>query len=351
MALGVGASRTSASSFRTDPLPARGVDQQVLHVRHAVAGRRDGGHVHVVGPPAGEDVADLLARDQGRGLAPDVPGGEAVATRGSQVGLHLDVRQVRLQRGVRVHHAVHGADPLLDLGRLLAQRREVGAEDPHDDGLAGAGEHLLDALAQVGLHVAVETGIALRRRVDRRQRLVVVDARVHADPVLAEVDAVHLVGEQGLPDVRAAVAHARDLPQVLAGRDGDAGLLRRGRARLAEPVHQEVALLEVGEQLASERSGRPAAPARIVTRAIAIAGCGRRISGREHRPVAALEHPQQRRLPSHQPSSGQQQQAQRRGERQRHDHRHQHGERVRRAPAAGRTTRTAPPGTAPAPPR
>ena len=80
---------------------------------------------------------------------------------------------------------------------------------------------LLDALAQVGLHVAVDARVALDRPLDGRERLVVVGLRADADPVLAEVDAVDLVGEQRLADVRAAVAHAGDLAQVLAGRDRD----------------------------------------------------------------------------------------------------------------------------------
>ena len=59
---------------------------------------------------------------------------------------------------------------------LLAQYLQVVAVDADDDGLLGAGQHLLDALVQVGLDVAVKAGIAVddvlevvqRRRRSRR---------------------------------------------------------------------------------------------------------------------------------------------------------------------------------------
>jgi hypothetical protein len=116
-----------------------------------------------------------------------------------------------------------------------------------------AGQDLLDALAQVGLHVALHPRIAVDGSCDRRERPVVVGVLVDADPVLTEIDAVDLVAEQRLPDVRAAVAHARDPLQVLAGLDRDAVLLLDVRRRLAQPVHEEVALLEVRQQLGPER--------------------------------------------------------------------------------------------------
>ena len=47
-------------------------------------------------------------------------------------------------------------------------------------------------------------------------RLVVVRLRIDADPVLAEVDAEHLVGQERLADMGAEVAHARDGAQFLA---------------------------------------------------------------------------------------------------------------------------------------
>jgi hypothetical protein len=121
------------------------------------------------------------------------------------------MREVGGEVAVGVDDAGDLPDALGDLVGLRPQGLEVGPEDPHDDRLARAGQDLLDALAQVGLHVAVQAGVALDGPVDGGQRLVVVDVLVDADPVLAEVRAVDLVALQRLPDVRAAVAHARDL--------------------------------------------------------------------------------------------------------------------------------------------
>ncbi len=181
--------------------------------------------MHVVRPTAGVDVADFLAGDQSRRLPPDITGGEPIGARGCQVRLDLDVRKVGLERGVRVDHSADVTDPLLDVLGLDAQGREIWSVDPDHDRLAGAGEHLLDPLAEVGLHVAVQAGVDLHCVVNLIQGLVVVDVRAHADPVLTEVHAVDLVGEQGLTDMGPAVADTGDLAEVLAGRDRHPGLL------------------------------------------------------------------------------------------------------------------------------
>ena len=51
-------------------------------------------------------------------------------------------------------------------------------------------------------------GIAVDDRLDLRDRRLVVDRRIEADPELGEVDADDLVGDLGAADVRAEVAHA-----------------------------------------------------------------------------------------------------------------------------------------------
>ena len=87
---GVGARRTSATCSSRTRSPARRVDRELLHVGHAVARRRDAPHVHVVGLAAVEDVADLLAGEQGRGLPADVARLQAVPPRRREVQLDLD---------------------------------------------------------------------------------------------------------------------------------------------------------------------------------------------------------------------------------------------------------------------
>ena len=73
--------------------------------RQAVPRRGDAPDVHVVRLAAAEDVADLLARQQRRGLPADVARLEAVAPCRRQVQLHLDVREllreVRMRRRPR----------------------------------------------------------------------------------------------------------------------------------------------------------------------------------------------------------------------------------------------------------
>ena len=75
--------------------------------------------------------------------------------------------------GVLLGQAVHAEQELLDLGRLLPQDVQVVAVDADDDGLAGAGQDLPDALLQVGLHVAPEARVAVDHLLDLGQRLVV----------------------------------------------------------------------------------------------------------------------------------------------------------------------------------
>src|SRR3990170_8344206 len=52
--------------------------------------------------------------------------------------------------------------------------------------------------------------------------------------------------------MRAAVANARDRPQLLAGSNRDPHLFAYRRARLGYPVHQEVSLFERRKQLLIE---------------------------------------------------------------------------------------------------
>ena len=102
-------------------------------------------------------------------------------------------------------------EALLDVVGQILERRQIRPVDADDDRVARAGEHLADALLEVGLDVAPQTGIAVDDLLDGGERLVVVDRRVDADPVLAEFDAVRLVGDERLADVGAEVADAGDL--------------------------------------------------------------------------------------------------------------------------------------------
>ena len=238
------------------------------------------------------------------------------------------------------------ADPLDDAVGELGEHLRLGSEHAHDDRAARAGQDLLDALAQVGLDVALHARIAVDGALDGGQRLVVVDVLVDRDPVLAEVHAIDLVAEQRLADVRAAVAHAGDLLQVLAGRHRDAVLVLDARRRLRQPVHEEVALLEVRQQLRPQRRVDHQPGERRDERE-ADRRAGPAQDHGEDGAVAALEHAQQRRLlRAH--AAREHDQAQRRASRSARPPSRRARRARRTARAAGRRSPTARSKTAPA---
>ncbi len=226
----------------------RGIDEQVLDVGEAAALLGDAPHDDVVGLAGVEDVADLLAGHVGGGDPPDVAWLDAIRVRLGEVDLDLDLRDADELLGVQVDDPGDLADPLLDVVREVLQDGQIRTVDPDDDRVARARQDLPDAFLEIGLDVTSQARVAVDDFQDRRVCLVVVDARVDADPVLAELDAIRFVGDERLADVGAAVAHARDLAELVARRDGHARLLCDRRAGRRHPVHQEVALLEVREQ-------------------------------------------------------------------------------------------------------
>src|SRR5918995_3668736 len=154
---------------------------------------------------------------------------------------------------MRVDNAGDALYPARDLVCLGAEHIEVGAIDAHDDGFARARQYLPDPFSQVCLDVPVEPRVSIDHVRHGGQSLVVVDRGIDADPVLAEVHAVGLVGLKSLPYVRSAVAYAGDLLQVLTGPNRDPKLFRLGSAWLRQPVHEEVPLLEIRKQDRPER--------------------------------------------------------------------------------------------------
>ena len=111
-----------------------------------------------------------------------------------------------------------------------------------------AGEHFADAFLEIGLHVAIHARIAVDRFRDLVERFIVRRRRIDADPVFAEIHADHFVHDEGLADVGAEVADAGDRTQLLAGLDRDAVHFRPRHAGFGEPVHEEVAFFEGGQQ-------------------------------------------------------------------------------------------------------
>src|SRR5215207_10033578 len=157
----------------------------------------------VVRPAARENVTDLLAGYQCGCLPTDLSRSQPDRSGFGQIGFNLYMRQVGLQRGMRVLDPRDVADPLLAGLGLLLQLREVGPVDAHHDGLASTGQHFLDALPEIGLHVAIQPWVGLDDAMNLLQSLVVIDLRADTDPVLTEVNAVDLVRQIRLPDMGA----------------------------------------------------------------------------------------------------------------------------------------------------
>ena len=130
----------------------------------------------------------------------------------------LDLRDVDELFRMEVDDARDHIELVLDLLGEVLQLPEVVPVDPDDDRIARTGQDLADPLLEIGLHVAPQAGIAVDHLQDGGVRLVVVDGRVDADPVLAELDTVRLVGDERLADVRAAVADTRDRSQLVRRR-------------------------------------------------------------------------------------------------------------------------------------
>src|SRR5215203_1661123 len=99
----------------------------------------------------------------------------------------------------------------------------------------------------------IEPWVAVDRILDGGQSLVIVDCGVDADPVLTEINTGYLLPQESLPNVRSAVAHARDLPHILAAPLHDTRLFLCRAGRLGQPVHEEVPLLEGRKQVLPER--------------------------------------------------------------------------------------------------
>ena len=156
----------------------------------------------------------------------------------------------------------------------------------------------LIALAQVGLHVAVDARVALDGPVHRGERLVVVDVLVDADPVLAEVHAVDLVGR---------AAPGRCASRSCARRGSRAGPgTPRIEMRFSSEADVDGSVSQCMRKSRSLKFGSSCEPERGVDhagrrgsatrRGARSPGCGRRMTAASTARVAALEHAQQRRL-------------------------------------------------------
>src|SRR5262245_57121621 len=112
-----------------------------------------------------------------------------------------------------------------------------------------AGQHLLDSLAEVGLHVAIQAGIIMRNSLHALESLVKVSGLIHADPILGKVRSGDLLSDQTLHDVSVSVPLLGYSPYLIADAGRDALHLWQRGSGGRHPMHQEVTLFELGKQL------------------------------------------------------------------------------------------------------
>ncbi len=120
-------------------------------------------------------LAYLGALDQRRRGSAHIAGGQAI---GGQVGrartqLDLRDRSLHLDLAGSLMPGTPSSSFLSLVGGLARSVAMSGSVDAHDDAGARAAQDFLDALAQIGEHVAVEAGIAVDRFLDLPDRAVV----------------------------------------------------------------------------------------------------------------------------------------------------------------------------------
>ena len=204
-----------------------------------------------------EHLADLGAAQHRRDGVADGGRRDAELLRRLRSHGDLDLRHERQRLHLHVGRAIDAADRLPDFGRLPLQDVEIGPEDAHDDRRAGAGQHFLDPLAQVGQQIPLQARIAVDDRLQLAppsRRSPPIGSRLIQSSVKFTPD--DLVGDLGAADVRAEVAHAGNRAQLAAGAHRDAVHRLERRARLLDPVHQEVVFLEVRQELLAEERVR-----------------------------------------------------------------------------------------------
>ncbi len=131
-------------------------------------------------------------------------------------------------------------------------------------GSAGSGEDLVDPFVEVGQHVVIQARVAIDHLLDLGERLVVVGGGIDADPVLTEVRADDLLGQERLADVGPEVCDAGDRPEVLTRRGDDPPLLRSEVPGFVIQCIRKSRSLNSGSN-ASPRCGTTNSPARKIT--------------------------------------------------------------------------------------
>ena len=144
----------------------RRIDGEVANALDVAADRFRCPQPHAIHAPVLPDVGDFEAGHEYRRRAADVAGLQTILRRSIEVGADLHLRHIDLLLDMPVDEAGNVFQTFVDGLRFSTQPPELGAGNAHDDRFAGTGQHLLDPLAQVRLHVAIEARVAGDRAFD-----------------------------------------------------------------------------------------------------------------------------------------------------------------------------------------
>ena len=100
-----------------------------------------------------------------------------------------------------------------------SQNVQVRPDQSHHNWIALTGNGFAYTLRQVGLHVREHPRITSYDILDLGERLVVVDLRVNADPVLPEVNPGNFFTEERLPDMGSEISDPGNCPEFIAAFD------------------------------------------------------------------------------------------------------------------------------------
>ena len=149
----------------------RQIDRHPSQRKHVAPHVRRAPHHDVEDLLRVEDFAHLDAAQHGRHRVADDGRRHPDLLRPIAVERDFNLRNQRQRLNLHVGRASHAANGLSDFCGLPLQHIELGAEDPHHNRGARAGQHLLDALAQIREQVPLQTWIAIDDRLNLRNRL------------------------------------------------------------------------------------------------------------------------------------------------------------------------------------
>ena len=183
-------------------------------------------HLHIVRPVGNENVAGFFTGNQGGRRPAYIAWFDAISLSRSKVYLDFNLWYLLMEFHMQINQALNPLEGSPHLTRFFLEEVQLVAIDAHDNGFGGSGQHLPDSLFQIGQHVAKDAGVAVNRRLNFMYCLVIVDRRIDADPILAEMHTDHFIHDQGLSDVGTEVAYPRNGSQLLAGLNCDPVHLR-----------------------------------------------------------------------------------------------------------------------------